>query len=52
MLLCLEHQTEDLRGTKQLRAVSQEMERKTPTDAGPDPEVGGPSGQKAISNDG
>lgn len=44
--------TGDLRGTKQLRAVSQEMERRTPTDPGPDPGVRGPGGQKAISNDG
>lgn len=44
----------DLRGTKQLRAVSHDRERTTPTDLGLDPpgRIGGHGGQKAISNDG
>lgn len=39
----------DLRGTKQLRAVTQERERGTPTDPGLDPRgcIRGHSGQKA-----
>lgn len=43
---------EDLRGTKQLRAVSHETEKRTPTDPGLDPGVRGHGGQKAIFNDG
>lgn len=41
VLLCLEHLwlNRDLRGTKQLRAVSHQRERRTPTDLGIDPGV-------------
>lgn len=44
----------DPRGTKQLRPVIREREKRTPTDLGLDPRghIRGHSGQKAISNDG